>query len=458
MMRTSFASGESPQPNGVHILTPENGEVVASREILLQGMYARDGHDLVITSPEHGRYVIKNFFITEHPPGLADGHGLHIAAKQAADFAGHAHDQYAAAAPAAGKGNPIGQIRTLSGTATATHVDGTETTLKVGDLVYLGDILETGAGGKLGLVMVDGTSLALGEKGELVLDELVYDPATHGGKATLSLVAGAATFISGTIAKSGQDNMTFKTPVGTIGIRGTKVFASYDPVTGEIQIVNRPTGISATGQITAGEIFLTLPNGTPIGSMTSTNGGWQWNPQQGQAPQSVQLTEAQVQNVSAQLENTVNNIAPTPLQLQQQQQNQPGAIPGPSPTPTTGPAPAPSAGPTPGPAPAPDSTPAPAPAPDSTPSPGPAPAPGPTPGPAPAPTLGPSPSPASTPGISPSPSPGGGNTTSFSPSPSPSPAPAPALFFAAPAPSPTPNPAPTPSATARAPTRPTCAV
>src|ERR1700742_4501931 len=144
MIRTSFATGESPQPNGVHVLTPENGEVVASREILLQGMYSQEGHDLVIATPEHGLYVIKNFFTLDHPPSLTDHHGVHIPGKQAGDFAGHAHDQYAAAAAApANKGNPVGQVRTLAGSGTATHVDGTQTALKVGDFIYMGDIIET---------------------------------------------------------------------------------------------------------------------------------------------------------------------------------------------------------------------------------------------------------------------------------------------------------------------------
>ena len=150
------------------------------------------------------------------------------------------------------------------------------TELKVGDAVYMSDIVESGAAAKVGLVMIDGTTFGLGENGELVLDELTYNPATHGGTATVSLLKGAAGFVSGTIAKSGQDAMQFKTPVGTIGIRGTKVFVSFDPVTGDVTILNRPTGVTATGQITAGEIFLSLPDGTPIGAVTSGNGGFSY--------------------------------------------------------------------------------------------------------------------------------------------------------------------------------------
>jgi len=320
-MRTLFGPGESVAPAagpdlGVHITHAENGVVVIpDRDILLQSMYSRAGSDLIVTSPENGKFIVKGFFLSDPPPALSDGVATHIAGELAAQFASSlAPGQYAGQSGAA---SPIiGQVRSITGTATATRADGTVVTLKVGDPLYQDDTVETGAGGNVGLVFVDGTTLALSERGEMVLDELVYDPATKGGKATLSLISGAAAFVSGTIAKSGQDAMQFKMPVGTIGIRGTKVFVSFDPVTGDVTILNRPTGVDGAGQQTAGEIVLTLPNGQVIGSITTGNGGWQWNPTQGQAPQQVQLTEAQVQNIAAAVENTVNNV-------QQQQQPPP---------------------------------------------------------------------------------------------------------------------------------------
>ena len=282
--------------------------LIADREVLLHGIYSRAGADLVITTPDGSTYVVRGFFILENPPELTDGADLHIPGQQAAAFAGPVTRDAYAGTPGA-LGTSVGQARQVDGTVTCTHPNGTTITLKVGDLIYMGDIITTEAGGHLGLVFVDGMSLALGENGDLVIDELVYNPATKGGRAAISLVSGAAEFVSGTIAHSGQDNMTFKTPVGTIGIRGTKVFVAYDPVSGDVSIINRPTGTDPQGNVTAGEIFLTLPNGTAIGSITSGNGGWQWNPTQGQAPQTVQLTEAQVQNVVATVEATVNNLA-----------------------------------------------------------------------------------------------------------------------------------------------------
>ena len=57
----------------------------------------------------------------------------------------------------------------------------------------------------------------------MVLDELIYDPSTGNGSMAVDMVEGAFSFISGEIAKTGEDAMTIKTPVATIGIRGTTV-------------------------------------------------------------------------------------------------------------------------------------------------------------------------------------------------------------------------------------------
>ena len=57
----------------------------------------------------------------------------------------------------------------------------------------------------------------------MVLDELVYDPATGTGSMAVDMVEGAFSFVSGEIAKTGPDAMKVSTPVATIGIRGTTV-------------------------------------------------------------------------------------------------------------------------------------------------------------------------------------------------------------------------------------------
>ena len=65
--------------------------------------------------------------------------------------------------------------------------------------------------------------MSLSDGGKMVLDELVYDPATGTGSMAVDMLEGAFSFVSGEIAKTGPDAMTVATPVATIGIRGTTV-------------------------------------------------------------------------------------------------------------------------------------------------------------------------------------------------------------------------------------------
>ena len=106
-MRTDFAPGEfgaSREALGTHVLTPKNGFVFLGRDVLVTGTYARQGVDLVVLDPEGGRYIIKGFFLLDHPPSLTDGGETFIPGELAASCASIAHDQFAQAGGAAGRG------------------------------------------------------------------------------------------------------------------------------------------------------------------------------------------------------------------------------------------------------------------------------------------------------------------------------------------------------------------
>ena len=51
------------------------------------------------------------------------------------------------------------------------------------------------------------------------VNEFVYDPHGHFNSSLMSLTKGTFTFIAGEVSRTG--NMSVKTPVGTMGIRGT---------------------------------------------------------------------------------------------------------------------------------------------------------------------------------------------------------------------------------------------
>lgn len=90
---------------------------------------------------------------------------------------------------------------------------------KVGDPVYRGDVVKTGADGRIGINFADGSSFNLSSNARMALDEFVYDPNGKSNSTLFNLTNGTITFVAGGIAKSGD--MKVDTPVATMGIRGT---------------------------------------------------------------------------------------------------------------------------------------------------------------------------------------------------------------------------------------------
>lgn len=98
-----------------------------------------------------------------------------------------------------------------------------------GDRIFLGDEISTGPNSGMQIMLLDETIFTIGPDAGLVIDEFVYDPATNAGQVTASVVKGAFRFVSGRVAKEEPRNMNVKTPVGTIGIRGTSAAGNVVP-------------------------------------------------------------------------------------------------------------------------------------------------------------------------------------------------------------------------------------
>lgn len=101
--------------------------------------------------------------------------------------------------------------------------------VRSGDPIFLGDTIETGPGAGLQIMLMDETIFTIGPDAALIIDEFVYDPDTSAGKVTASVLKGAFRFVSGRVAKEEPRNMNVKTPVGTIGIRGTSAAGRVIP-------------------------------------------------------------------------------------------------------------------------------------------------------------------------------------------------------------------------------------
>jgi len=162
-----------------------------------------------------------------------------------------------------GSGQPIGFIETATGQVSVVRASGTLVSLREGDPVFKGDRVETGADSALSITFADESNLSLGENGQMTLDELVYDPSAGVGEATISIAKGVFVVASGLISKTSPDAMSIKTPVMTIGIRGTKaagradaegsdnavtLLPEEDDVIGEVVIITE-AGVQVLNQI-----------------------------------------------------------------------------------------------------------------------------------------------------------------------------------------------------------------
>ena len=186
--------------------------------------FVRVGGNLMITTEDGDVIVVEGYFDSENPPSLVSAGGGEMDGDLVARLVGPmAPGQVADAGGGDAGSQPIGTVDNMEGTVIAVRADGTRVDLQVGDPVFQGDILETGPDGAIGVVLADETTFSMAEDGRMVLDELVYDPATQEGSINLSVVQGIFTFVSGHVAKTDPDAMTIETPVATIGIRGTQV-------------------------------------------------------------------------------------------------------------------------------------------------------------------------------------------------------------------------------------------
>ena len=131
--------------------------------------------------------------------------------------------------PAGFDASAIGKVITATGVVSIEHPAGilvqanapknAAGQLNAGDLVYRGDVIQTGATGAVNITFADGTSFNVSKNARMELTEFVYDPNGHSNSTLLSLTKGTFTFIAGEIAHTGD--LKVDTPLGVLGIRGT---------------------------------------------------------------------------------------------------------------------------------------------------------------------------------------------------------------------------------------------
>jgi FecR protein len=113
---------------------------------------------------------------------------------------------------------PIGNVATLTGSATVTR-NNASTPLKLEDDIFLNDILQTSANSTLGVTFNDATTFNLTANARIAVDSFVYEDGGKANAALFNVARGTVAFVAAAVAKSGD--MKISTPTATLGIRGT---------------------------------------------------------------------------------------------------------------------------------------------------------------------------------------------------------------------------------------------
>jgi hypothetical protein len=107
--------------------------------------------------------------------------------------------------------------------------------------VILNDEVQTGAASQLQILLLDRTTFTVGANARVAVDRFVYDPAANSRSTGVSVARGAFRFMSGRTLRHPTGPATVRTPVATIGVRGT----IFEGVVGEdaIRIAGREAAV-----------------------------------------------------------------------------------------------------------------------------------------------------------------------------------------------------------------------
>lgn len=139
---------------------------------------------------------------------------------------------FIAPAPSATPNPEIGRAELITRDVTGT-METVARKLKTGDRIHQNEVIVTAEKSEAEIILDDETKLAIGPSSEIVLDSFIYDPAKKDGEVIISAVKGAFRFITG---KSAKNAYTIRTPVSTIGVRGT-IFDGFIDESGEIALL-----------------------------------------------------------------------------------------------------------------------------------------------------------------------------------------------------------------------------
>ena len=151
----------------------------------------------------------------------------------------------------------IGEVTKIQKTAFAMQ-DALPRKLEVGSNIQLGDVISTGKGARIEIVLNDGAEVTLGERTHFVMQEFIMSNSEN--NAVMRLLEGAFKVTSGEMMKVADAKMLVQTNTATIGVRGTTFWGGT--LDGEFEVALLD-GKGVYVQTRAGQVELsTIGDGT----------------------------------------------------------------------------------------------------------------------------------------------------------------------------------------------------
>jgi hypothetical protein len=233
----------------------------------------------------------------------------------------------AAAQPAAA--DPIGNVATLTGSATVTR-NNASTALKLKDDIFLNDVLQTSVNSTLGVTFNDSTTFNLTANARIAVDSFVYEDGGKKNAALFNVAKGTVAFVAAAVAKTGD--MTISTPTATLGIRGTTGLVEVPEGTAAGGANNVAVKLYPDADGKVGRIEINDRSGSRLGFLNQSSSGFTIRPTVGGgrfalvplliSPQQALRDQGFVRQVHA-AQNFGRQIV-TQRQIQRRQNHRPG--------------------------------------------------------------------------------------------------------------------------------------
>jgi FecR protein len=163
---------------------------------------------------------------------------------------------------------PVGNVATLTGTASVVRNHQNAVPLKLKDDIYLNDVLQTSVSSTLGVTFNDETTFNLTANASITVDDYIYQDSDKQNSALFDVTKGTVAFVASAVAKTG--NMKITTPTATLGIRGTTGLVEVNGAGGgahNIKLYPDPDGH-------VGTIDVNDRSGARLGSLTQGSSGF----------------------------------------------------------------------------------------------------------------------------------------------------------------------------------------